>query len=110
VQRGSVGRRLQYRRALGAIAGVFAAALFVGLAGNAAAHRFRRSPLTFIVPGLLMLVPGSIGYKSAASLMAGSTVTGIDTAFGTLVTLLAIAYGLVASRLVLPDQATGQIG
>ena len=97
-------------RALGAIAGVFAAAFVVGVAGHAAARRFRRSPLTFIVPGLLMLVPASIGYQSTASLVAGSTVTGIDTAFDTLGTLLAIAYGLVASRLLLPDRAASRSG
>ena len=92
------------RPILGDIAGIFAAALVVGLAGNAIARRFRRSPLPFIVPGSLMLVPGSVGYESASSLLAGQTVSGIDTAFNTVVMLLAIAYGLVASTLVLPDQ------
>jgi uncharacterized membrane protein YjjB (DUF3815 family) len=89
---------------LGEIAGVFLAALVVGLAGNAVARHFRRSPLVFIVPGLLMLIPGSIGYSSAVNLLAGRIVTGIDTAFDTFVTLLAIAYGLLASTLILPDQ------
>lgn len=94
-------------RFLGAIAGVFVASLLVGLTGNALARRLRRSPLTFVAPGLLMLVPGSIGYQSAASLLSGSTVTGIETAFATIVTLLAITYGLVTSRLILPDPVTG---
>jgi hypothetical protein len=31
-------------------------------------------------------------------------VTGIDTAFDTIVTMLAITYGLIASTIVLPDQ------
>ena len=91
------------RDILGDIAGVFAAALVVGIAGNAAGRKFRRSPLPFIVPGSLMLVPGSVGYESASNFLAGRTVTGIDTAFDTMVTLLAIAYGLVASTVVLPD-------
>jgi uncharacterized membrane protein YjjB (DUF3815 family) len=51
-----------------------------------------------------MLVPGSIGYDSASSLIEGRTVTGIDTAFDTIVTMLAITYGLIASTIVLPDQ------
>jgi uncharacterized membrane protein YjjB (DUF3815 family) len=63
------------------IAAVFAAALVVGLAGHAAAHRYRRSALAFIVPGLLMLVPGAIGFESATSLLAGRTVSGIAAAF-----------------------------
>ncbi len=90
---------------LGEIAGVFAAAFMVGIAGNAVARYFRRSPPPFIVPGSLMLVPGSVGYKSASTLLAGRTVTGIDTAFDAVVTLLAIACGLVASTVVLPGSA-----
>ena len=89
--------------ALGNVAGVFAAALVIGLAGNAVARRLRRSPLSFIVPGSLMLVPGTFGYESATSLLSGLTVTGIESAVGTLAALLAIAYGLVAATLVLPD-------
>ena len=91
-------------KALGKIAGVFVAALLVGLAGNAIARHFRRSPLVFVVPGLLMLIPGTMGYWSAVNLAAGRTVKGIDTAFDTFVSLLAIAYGLLASTLILPDQ------
>jgi uncharacterized membrane protein YjjB (DUF3815 family) len=90
---------------LGEMAGVFAAAFVIGIAGNALARQLRRSPLPFIVPGSLMLVPGSVGYESASNLLAGRTVTGINTAFDTLVALLAIAYGLVASAVVMPDQA-----
>jgi hypothetical protein len=45
-----------------------------------------------------------MGYWSAVNLAAGRTVKGIDTAFDTFVSLLAIAYGLLASTLILPDQ------
>lgn len=91
-------------RFLGQIPGVFAAAFVVGIAGNRIGRQFRRSPLVFIVPGLLMLIPGSIGYESASDLLAGLTVNGIDTAYTAFVTMLAIAYGLGTSALMLPDQ------
>jgi uncharacterized membrane protein YjjP (DUF1212 family) len=58
---------------LGNLAGVFLAALVVGVTGNTIARRFRRSPLPFIVPGSLLLVPGNVGYVSATSLLAGRT-------------------------------------
>src|SRR5262249_218652 len=83
---------------------VFAAALVVGLAGHAVAHHDRRTALPFIVPGLLMLVPGGVGYESASSLLAGRTVSGIDAAFNTFLIMLAISYGLLISTLVLPDR------
>src|SRR5262249_47743674 len=86
------------------VEGVFAAALVVGFAGHAVAHHSRRSALPFIVPGLLMLVPGGVGFESASSLLAGQTVSGINAAFTTFLIMLAISYGLLVSTLVLPDR------
>ena len=43
---------------LGAPAGVFVAALALGVVGGVSSIPLRRSPLVFIVPGILMLVPG----------------------------------------------------
>ncbi len=89
----------------GDVAGVFVASLVVGLVGNAVARRYRHSSLAFVVPGLLMLVPSSIGFESAESLLAGRTMTGVDTAFDTMIALLAIAYGLLAATLVFPEHS-----
>jgi uncharacterized membrane protein YjjB (DUF3815 family) len=76
----------------------------VGLAGSAFARAFRRSPLVFIVPGVLVLVPGSAGFQSAADLLEGRTIRGIDAAFDTFVTALAIVYGLIMATLLLPER------
>jgi uncharacterized membrane protein YjjP (DUF1212 family) len=84
----------------GAVAGVFVSALALGLVGNALGARFRRSPLVFIVPGVLMLVPGSAGFNSVLKLLTGQTVTGVDAGFNTFVTAMSIAYGLMISTLV----------
>jgi len=86
---------------LGSVAGVFMAALLLGLAGNLAGRRSHRSRLAFIVPGVLMLVPGSMGYESAADLMGGGTIAGVERASDMLVSILAISYGLIASTLTL---------
>jgi uncharacterized membrane protein YjjB (DUF3815 family) len=88
--------------AFGRQAGVFVAALAIGLAGGAFGALLRRSPLVFIVPGVLMLVPGSAGFNSALQLLANQTVSGITTAFDTLVTAILIAYGLMVSTVLLP--------
>ena len=89
---------------IGKQAAVFAAALAIGLAGNAFALVRRRSALIVIVPGILMLVPGSLGYESAASLLGNNTVAGVDAAVDTLVVALSIVYGLIVSAALLPDQ------
>ena len=92
--------------AFGADAGVFIAALVVGAAGELIGAATHRSPLVFIVPGVLMLVPGSAGFNSLLQLLSGQTVSGIAAGFDTLVTAISIAYGLMVSTLVLPRRFT----
>jgi uncharacterized membrane protein YjjP (DUF1212 family) len=91
---------------LGHEAGVFGAALAVGIAGGLLGFYGRRSPLVFIVPGVFMLVPGSVGFSSALQLLANQTVSGITTAFDTFVTAISIAYGLMIAAMVLPRRFT----
>jgi uncharacterized membrane protein YjjP (DUF1212 family) len=90
------------KQLFGPTAGVFAAALAIGVTGGIAAVPLRRSPLVFIVPGVLMLVPGSAGFNSLLQLLTGQTVSGIEAGFQTLVTALSIAYGLMVATVVLP--------
>jgi uncharacterized membrane protein YjjP (DUF1212 family) len=91
---------------LGGPAGVFVAALSLGVVGGIASVPLRRSPLVFIVPGILMLVPGSAGFNSLLQLLVGQTVSGIEAGFNTFVTAMAIAYGLMVSAVVLPRRFT----
>jgi uncharacterized membrane protein YjjP (DUF1212 family) len=87
-------------------AAVFVAALTVGVAGGLVGALFRRSSLVFIVPGVLMLVPGSAGFNSALQLLTNQTVSGITAAFDTFVTAMSIAYGLMVSNAILPRRFT----
>ena len=85
-------------------AGVFVATLAVGLVGGLIGSGLRRSPLVFIVPGVLMLVPGSAGFDSILQLLDNQTISGITAAFDTFVTATAIAYGLMVSAVILPGR------
>ena len=87
-------------------AAVFVAALTVGVAGGLVGALFRRSSLVFIVPGVLMLVPGSAGFNSVLQLLTNQTVSGITAAFDTFVTAMSIAYGLMVSNAILPRRFT----
>ena len=87
-------------------AAVFVAALAVAWPAGIAGHVLRRSALVFIVPGVLMLVPGSAGFTSALQLLTDQTVSGIAAAFDTFVTAMSIAYGLMVSAAVLPRRLT----
>ena len=92
------------RSLFGSAAGTFVAALSIGTVGALLATPLRRPPLVFIVPGVLMLVPGSTGFNSLLQLLTGETVSGIDAGFNAFVTAMAISYGLMVSTVILPPR------
>ncbi|HET8742308.1 MAG TPA: threonine/serine exporter family protein [Gaiella sp.] len=92
--------------AFGTDASAFVAALVVGVVGGVAGSLLRRSSLVFVVPGVLMLVPGSAGFNSALQLLANQTVSGITAGFDTFVTAMSIAYGLMIATVILPRRFT----
>jgi uncharacterized membrane protein YjjP (DUF1212 family) len=100
----AVGTRTPAADLLGDEAAAFIAAMVVGLAGNLFDRVLHRSPLVFIVPGILLLVPGSLGFESAARLLSGDTIAGVDVGVDTVVTALAIVYGLVVSAALMPER------
>ena len=87
-------------------AAAFVAALCVGIVGNLVGAWLHRSALVFIVPGVLMLVPGSAGYNSILKLVTDQTINGITAGFDTFVTAISIAYGLMVSSVVTPRRFT----
>ncbi|MCA9653510.1 MAG: threonine/serine exporter family protein [Myxococcales bacterium] len=90
-------------RALGPELGAFVGAAVVGAGANAFA-RWRRRPATLMrLPGLLLLVPGSLGFRSLDSLLAADTIAGTDGMFRVAMIAVALATGtFVADLLVHP--------
>ena len=91
-------------RIFGHEAAVFVAAVVVGVSGALVGTFLRRSALVFVVPGVLMLVPGSAGFNSVLQLLANETVSGITAGFDTFVTAMSIAYGLVVASVLVPSR------
>jgi uncharacterized membrane protein YjjP (DUF1212 family) len=83
---------------LGSIAGAFLAALVLGALANLVASRLRQPVEMLVVPGLAILVPGSIGVRSLSSLLSQDTTSGVDAAFQMFVTAMAIVAGLLFSN------------
>jgi len=102
----ALGTNAAGKELVGREAGVLAAAFALGITGAVVGPLVRRSPLVFIVPGVLMLVPGSVGFVSALQLLSNQTVSGMTAAFDMFVTAVAIAYGLMLATLVLPRRLT----
>jgi uncharacterized membrane protein YjjB (DUF3815 family) len=87
---------------LGQELGMFVAAFGVAMA-SVAYERLRSRPAPVVlVPGILLLVPGSIGYLSMSSLMERNTVAGIDTAFTMVLTAVSLVAGLLIASIVAP--------
>jgi uncharacterized membrane protein YjjP (DUF1212 family) len=88
---------------LGQELGTFVASFGVSMA-SAAYERWRNRPAPVVlVPGILLLVPGSIGYLSVSSLMERNTVAGIDTAFRMMLTAVSLVAGLLIAGVLAPE-------
>lgn len=89
---------------LGPELGVFIAAVVVGLAGSAYFRMFRRPPAILRVPGILMLVPGSVGFRGLTALLDRQVVSGVETAFRMIVIAVALSAGLLIASVVAPSR------
>ena len=98
----AVGANEAGAKLFGDEAAVFFAAVVIGVTGGLVGMMLRRSPLVFVVPGVLLLVPGSAGFNSVLQLLSDQTVSGITAAFDTFVTAMSIAYGLMVATVLLP--------
>lgn len=89
---------------LGPELGTFAGGMLVGLAGNLYARLLERPSAVAAVPGIMLLVPGSLGFRSLVALMDDNVVSGIETAFTTTLVAAALVAGLLAANLLLPSR------
>ena len=87
--------------ALGAFAGAFLVTLFANLWNRVSS----RPAVVPAVPGILLLVPGSLGFKSLSSLVGRDTVAGLETAFEMLLIAVSLAMGLLFASAILPPRS-----
>ena len=91
-------------RALGPQLGAFVGAVAVGAGSNLYARFLDRPAAITQVPGILFLVPGSIGFKSLAALLESDVVSGIETAFRMTLVAIALVAGLLVANVVVPPR------
>jgi len=84
--------------------GVSLAALTVGSCANLFARYFNRPASILLLPGLLLLVPGSIGFQSISLLMEQDVIVGMQTAFRMFIVAVALVSGLFLSAVLVPPR------
>ncbi len=83
---------------LGPQFGVGLGAFALGLASNLFT-RFRRRPsVVTLLPGLMVLVPGGLGFKGLEFIIQKQLVMGLDTAFQALFVAIALLTGLLLAH------------
>ena len=89
---------------LGAEMGAALGAFIAGVFGNIYARMADRPALLPTWPGIMLLVPGSLGLRSLDALMHDQTVPGIETAFTMLVVAVSIVTGLLVANVAVPQR------
>jgi uncharacterized membrane protein YjjP (DUF1212 family) len=88
--------------ALGPELGAALGAFGVGVYSNLLA-RWRRKPSAItMLPGLLVLVPGSIGFRSVHSLIERDVLSGVEAGFAMVLTAVSLVTGLFLANLLRP--------
>jgi uncharacterized membrane protein YjjB (DUF3815 family) len=86
--------------AMGEELGAFLGALVVTAGSNIFARMRRGVAMVTQVPGLLILVPGSIGFRSVTSLLGQEVEAGIATAFRVALVGISLAAGILAGNVL----------
>ena len=86
----------------GADLGVFVGALTVGIASRLYAQLLDRPATITQVPGLLLLVPGSVGFRGLAALLDKQVISGVDTTFKMILTAVALVAGTLIANIIAP--------
>ena len=91
--------------ALGPELGAFVGALCVGLLAGAYARFARRPALIVLLPGVVLLVPGSLGFRSVSSFLETNAIDGVQGAFTMLIVATSLVVGLLSAAALTPPRA-----
>ena len=58
------------------------------------------------LPGLILLVPGSIGMRSLSALVGQDVISGIETGFLAIMIAVALATGLILASALVPPRTS----
>ncbi|MCH2535650.1 MAG: threonine/serine exporter family protein [Bdellovibrionales bacterium] len=85
---------------LGPEVGVFIGGVVVGAGSNLFARFIKRPATITMLPGIILLVPGSVGFRGLSMILDKNTLSGIDTAFSVFIISIGLVAGLLFGNLL----------
>ena len=82
--------------------GVFAGACTAGVLSNLVARGRASTPAVTLVPAILLIVPGSIGFRSLTLLLNRDVLPGVEAAFRMIIMIAALVAGLLVAGVLAP--------
>jgi uncharacterized membrane protein YjjB (DUF3815 family) len=82
----------------------FLSALALGLVANLAARRTNRPAQLFLMPGMFLLVPGALSFRSLETLLSGDAVGGLSGLADVVLIAAALVVGLLVANVALPPR------
>jgi uncharacterized membrane protein YjjP (DUF1212 family) len=89
---------------LGPEFGVFLAGFVINLAANFYATRFGKPGAVVRLPGIILLVPGSVGFRTLSFVFQKDVFLGLDTAVSLLLLLVSLVAGLLFANTLVPPR------
>lgn len=93
-------------RALGPELGASAGALAVGISANLWSRLTDRPAAIATLPAIILLVPGSLGFRGVVALAGDETISGIDAVFSAVLVAVSLVVGLLMANVLLPARKT----
>jgi len=84
--------------------GVFLAGLVVAAMGNLYGLMANRPSALIRVPGIILLVPGSLGFRGFNLVLEHEVMLGLDTAIAVMSALIALVAGILFGNLLMPTR------
>jgi uncharacterized membrane protein YjjB (DUF3815 family) len=78
---------------------VFLSALTLGVICNITSMLIKKPVALMMVPGIILLVPGSIGFKSVSLFIGTETLNGIENVLSMVISAVALAVGLILANM-----------
>jgi len=76
----------------------------LGLSSNIFGKLISKPISIMLVPGIILLVPGSLGFQSISNLVDNQTLKGVESAFSMTITAVSLVAGLVLSNIINPSK------